>query len=1836
MPEIYPEAWSWFKEPDKPAEPALMSVEEMVSAGVQEARRNRQDGGRLSELMANAEVELGHRKAGWGDVTANSLRNAYFSLAKAVPLAAYQTARTAQGVARFGQYLGEGLADRVTPELDLPIPEGAPPAEAPDMALPERTPLLGKRWEKFKKEHPLAIDQANNWTHAYLAKPYQSVVREVDELIANHPEWHNEPPENVKDILTDPKKLYGTVLESVPNLIMAGLLIKTGHPHMAFSLMYASEGQEAFESVARQGGSMEQASNAYHLYGAGAAAIEFLQVNQILKLGEGMYGPLLARTVQKVAKKGGKKPLIELAKVAALEELEEMAQGTWQDVTEAVTYKGFTEPTKENFMSFVDRRAQEAVVAGVLTLGIGLPGASIQTLTGNFQPRSQQEVAENEQAVDEFIASTPDVAPEQVAVPASLGTAHRKIEDTVQALFGKKVAWFVQQDNENTYAGWLVPTRPDTILLNAAMPQPLMKTAFHEMVHAMAVESPESFAQLQQVISTNLRAEPYLAAEIEGMYKQAGLEATPDLISEEIAAEVLGRLAMDPAFRARFMGQPKGLLGRVMGYLNGQQEKAQDWLATKTGKWSPEQLFWVESFIDNIQQLEDQVLPILQRYQKQLKPEEQQRADTYVRSRPIPKRQLGTYKHEKSREQYLKENQVYVRANRLHPDDVELFSTLERIVDRINQMFEFTSTRKVKKGGKGTVKVGQFRELTLAPPKRMWTRRAGQFSHLGNINIEIREKNAPNDRKALGLWKNKPANIIDLLHTLGHEIAHAYEFSHSGRFKNTAPYFIDLVMQLYEKETGRSLEGARKDIAAGKVRPSLVKKSRRTYNKGMPRTTQQRINVATGVTAKATPVATSEERLLKLKMKEARKASREGYAAGAQAIREKLNELRLKVKTANDLRKAFRKYVQEAVPPQYRGRLLGALERIRTETSFKRALERLQEVLDDIQQREERAEFKKLLRRIKKKYGFRTQKGLKEGMRFKLPPDLSRELETILDALSAKRPATEKQAQALEELIKLAEIEEKALREEYGEQDTPYYLNQVKATLENLQKIAAKKSLYDFTYEQLRDLRLSVESIIGEAAWRRSEQHQRERQEWQRLRDEAEGEIKSSHKKPVTVSVEVNTIEDAKKNRFSFMGLFGRYNYNLQVLSDILSGRRKGAFYQVISQAISTGRNKQKAHFFGMMDLFNVLRQEAGITEQDLMMWSKLARTSKVKLPRKFKHWLRQNLPSEADVVRTATYDRGDLIVVRAQMHDGKTVQMTVGEALEILMHSRNRYNYDAMIKSGIALKDTTLKVTAEDIQAIIDQLPPKARQMADVMARMLEVQQGEINEVSQRLIGYALANVENYWHLRRAKPGAFTAKKPEFVEETIESRGYWKERVGGTDPVRIGDAFNTLVDTIDVGAEYIGLAEPMRRARLMMGDNALFEAAKSRGYEGYWKDINKLLQRIQDRRADRIWFDRWYGAWMRNVTRAIFAANIRLSVQQYFSLALTFSEFDFKQLRALRVVPTKDLVSRISSWSPYLRERFMGKIGREVGDVASSGSVMRFLTGHDQIINKSTWLVQLFDKMAICDIWRMVEAEVSVRPEFKGLSPKERPLDRAWREAVTARAEEVVRNTQPTWDVVDRSEIGATRNPYVKGLTMFHSQREKIVQMLGLANSRFANELGDIQRRLGVNKAEALQTPEGRRATARLAKTYGLVFVNTAMLNAWKVLFAALVLKKEDEGLEDWAFNTMAEVPGMYYFVGDVARDVIVAWGRAHQGERIFQLSESSMPAMRVIDSMKEAVYEAGILFQMIIASEHPEDIKNQLRDTWEQLWEALQYTFGLPFYSITQISNAWMQEDE
>jgi hypothetical protein len=161
-----------------------------------------------------------------------------------------------------------------------------------------------------------------------------------------------------------------------------------------------------------------------------------------------------------------------------------------------------------------------------------------------------------------------------------------------------------------------------------------------------------------------------------------------------------------------------------------------------------------------------------------------------------------------------------------------------------------------------------------------------------------------------------------------------------------------------------------------------------------------------------------------------------------------------------------------------------------------------------------------------------------------------------------------------------------------------------------------------------------------------------------------------------------------------------------------------------------------------------------------------------------------------------------------------------------------------------------------------------------------------------------------------------------------------------------------------------------------------------------------------------------------------------------------------------------------ILKYSPILKERFLGAISRELGEVLQDSRIaedsvripftknLRKIFGsskeEDLEFSKNAMLsgIKAFDIATVTSIWKAVELEAQDKNgpyanKDGTLMVSKSKNEQEYFEHVARRTEEIVNKTQPTFDLNNRTALASDKNVFARFFTMFGSARSKLSMLL-------------------------------------------------------------------------------------------------------------------------------------------------------------------------------------------
>lgn len=647
-----------------------------------------------------------------------------------------------------------------------------------------------------------------------------------------------------------------------------------------------------------------------------------------------------------------------------------------------------------------------------------------------------------------------------------------------------------------------------------------------------------------------------------------------------------------------------------------------------------------------------------------------------------------------------------------------------------------------------------------------------------------------------------------------------------------------------------------------------------------------------------------------------------------------------------------------------------------------------------------------------------------------------------------------------------------------------------------------------------------------------------------------------------------------------------------------LIGAERNSFTRFVYDTLNEGVDVQYVHTLEARDLLRSIMDKHGIDFSTLAE-TKVEKAKRVASGKPSTKWL-----NDKHVFGDKTF--------------------TTNEMLSIYMHSRNNHNLTVMLTNGFNKVRTGIERVRKGKVSrlrgfnptLVDQITAKLTTEQKAFARevgnrlMDGLNRDAINETSLKAENLEIATVDNYWPAVRDTVRKILGKKVVGIQSLIEGMGILKERIGTGNPLLLRGFFETVYTSNKNVAAYKGLAIPLREVKSILGDKSLQDSLKKAGYEDELNVMITQVERIEDNSAETGDIERAVGILIGGFAKSRFGINLKIAPRQQLSSTLINAYMDPKHFAEFRGLATKQILEEIYEISPQTQMRVESlRFDRDIGNNQLENDLMRYLTGQQNTSDKFLMGMKFFDTNAIADIYRATKAEVK---EATGLDEK----SDEFKTALKDRFEWTVRHTQPTWHPKDRSVLGTSPNPLARSLTMFMSQREKLVMMVANANQNYAK-----------SKKTATDLKE-------VAQVWGTVGANMALFALYNFGWAALI-KKKAQSFRDFLAQMAADTTGLFFFGRYVGEIIRVANARS-QG-KFAETSINTGPEQIVLQTIR-AMQNYALAAEHFITRERYQSGPNARELKWktevwvatEALADAVAGVTGLPFSGPKEIVNS------
>ncbi len=545
--------------------------------------------------------------------------------------------------------------------------------------------------------------------------------------------------------------------------------------------------------------------------------------------------------------------------------------------------------------------------------------------------------------------------------------------------------------------------------------------------------------------------------------------------------------------------------------------------------------------------------------------------------------------------------------------------------------------------------------------------------------------------------------------------------------------------------------------------------------------------------------------------------------------------------------------------------------------------------------------------------------------------------------------------------------------------------------------------------------------------------------------------------------------------------------------------------------------------------------QDKGVIMQSVFLDLDKGLTEVMKIRNHFRDWFESEF-GDIDISkwskgfqkkkRNIKFDRIHLsagITPGGKIVKSRVIIITPAEKITLGLHAKNKDSMRHLFEGGARMHDRIAKkfnLTEENLDEIINSITPEEEAVMNVFYRYYNSDDGIkpiVNKASVDINGFESFTEDNYIKIkvdemdRKVDPHKI---KQNFTHMSLEGSGMFKERTSAKNPIVIEDIFTVTLDHLNRSSSYVGLAKPLRTAKIILGDVKIQENILKNHGKSYLDNLKNYLEAVEGQFLDTKNLDSLAMDAMARIDLAVLGLNIFTILKQTISYyAATLEGLSWKYLQ--RALTTKPDWKEISKWSPQIGDRLRGRITREMGELSNIGQTREFFLGKSPASSVVVKGITKADTATVGRIWNAVKFETKDNfPELSG---------DAFFEKVAERTEEIVRRTQPSYYAKDRSPISRSPQIQWRWLTKFTTQLNKYRNLLYRARLRY-----DRSDRTAKDKYNYTRD------------AFKILVILPAMAQAIDEIRHRIYKRREKRNIWDFTIGTLTNALNQYYFVGD------------------------------------------------------------------------------------------------
>lgn len=458
--------------------------------------------------------------------------------------------------------------------------------------------------------------------------------------------------------------------------------------------------------------------------------------------------------------------------------------------------------------------------------------------------------------------------------------------------------------------------------------------------------------------------------------------------------------------------------------------------------------------------------------------------------------------------------------------------------------------------------------------------------------------------------------------------------------------------------------------------------------------------------------------------------------------------------------------------------------------------------------------------------------------------------------------------------------------------------------------------------------------------------------------------------------------------------------------------------------------------------------------------------------------------------------------VQKFELHDGKTIRLTVGQRMELYNLSQRQQAHEHLMQGGFTLVDSQgskkgkrINITPADLAEIVGSLTNEQVQIARKMSDYLSAKDGPAgwgNEVSRQLYGLDKFNERHYWPIKSDSNQTRTSDATDGGTAgfwAIKNQGFTKSlQKHANNSVLVGDAFDTWANHVANMATYNAWSVPLSDAMKWYNWKSGTDVSTKEEIEGIFGKNGKsyfttLMQDINGMSAkpSTTGLDKFTKEVTRNWKVAKVSANLRVAVQQptaYIRAAAVMNPKYLAEGLAADVTKLRHGMQMAEDHCAIAKWKSWGYFETNLGQ-----SMKTVLTGEqtalDSVREAGTKLAELGDQVTWGTLWNACEAEARAKGMKAGTD--------SFNQYCADRLSEIVDKTQVVDSVLHRSHIMRSKNPLAQMSTNFFAEPTKSYSMMAEAWMNVVHGKKDAKKNFARATATYALTALGTAAAASL-----------------------------------------------------------------------------------------------------------------------------------------------------